>query len=404
MPFPSSKLSPRSGFTRRFLRNQQLFIVVAIALFALVWVTNWRNADFVSILLFSLFVANLTMSAMSRLAPFSSQLRFPYNWLVYLSFLSLVALASATSGVVLIMAVFRLPLASFPSLFWSAGRLGVLVILIVGIIYHLYSDTRAKLERRNLELQHTVEIGKTQSQLQEQELDKAREIQEGLLPKKIPQVRGLEVAGAWQPARVVGGDYFDVLKFSERKIGLCIGDVVGKGITAALLMANLQATFRAFASESVSAAALCPKLNGVLFNNIAPDKFITFCYCMIDAAECRLNYANAGHWPPILLHRSGTAVFLKQGGAPLGIFPDRNYEDAEARLEPGDRLVLYTDGVTEATNSEGQEFGEPKLVELGSRNVALSASDLLETIMKEVASFSAGSFQDDFTLVVVAVK
>ncbi len=125
---------------------------------------------------------------------------------------------------------------------------------------------------------------------------------------------------------------------------------------------------------------------------------------MIDATERRLTYANAGHWPPLLLRRSGTAVSLNEGGAPLGIFPDRNYGDAEVQLEPGDRLILYTDGLTEATDSNGQEFGESKLVDLGILNVALDASHLLEAIMKEVASFSGGSFQDDFTLVVAAVK
>jgi sigma-B regulation protein RsbU (phosphoserine phosphatase) len=300
MPFPGSK----SGSTRSFLANQWLFIVIAIASFALVWLTNSREADFLGTVLFTLFTGNLVLLAMRRLTPLWNNFSFPYNWLVYTSLLFLVALASSSLGILLIMALFRVHLASFPALFWRSGRLGVLVIFIVGILYHLYSDTRARLERSNREL----EIGKTQSQQQEQELEKAREIQEGLLPKKIPQVRGLEVAGAWQPARVVGGDYFDVLKFSERKIALCIGDVVGKGISAALLMANLQATFRAFASESISPADLVQKLNGVICNNIAADKFVTFCCCMIDAAENRLSYANAGHLPPILLRRSGTVV------------------------------------------------------------------------------------------------
>jgi serine phosphatase RsbU (regulator of sigma subunit) len=140
----------------------------------------------------------------------------------------------------------------FSPSYGGSGKLVVIVILIVGSVRHLYKETRVRLEGKNLELQRAVERGKTRSQQQDQELDKAREIQEGLLPKKIPQVRGLEVAGTWQPASVVGGDYFDVLKFSESKIGVCIGDVVGKGINAALLMANLQASFRAFASESVS--------------------------------------------------------------------------------------------------------------------------------------------------------
>jgi sigma-B regulation protein RsbU (phosphoserine phosphatase) len=169
-------------------------------------------------------------------------------------------------------------------------------------------------------------------------------------------------------------------------------------------MANLQASFRAFASEAVSPGTLVGKLNEVISSNIAADKFITFCYCAIDATDNRATYASAGHCPPILFHKSGEAVPLREGGTPLGIFPDRKYEDAGLQLEPGDRLVLYTDGLTEAMNSEEQEFGELRLVELGSRNIALSASEMLAAIKKEVVSFCNGSFQDDFTLVVVAVK
>lgn len=143
----------------------------------------------------------------------------------------------------------------------------------------------------------------------------------------------------------------------------------------------------------------------MICNNIAPDRFVTFCYCTIDMAENRLTFASAGHWPPILFHKSGEAVPLREGGAPLGIFPDRQYEDAGFQLDSGDRLlVLYTDGLTEATNSHGQEFGERGLAELGSRNLEVNAGELLATTKKEVASFCNGNFHDDFTLVVVAVK
>lgn len=404
MPPSSSRLLPPSGSTRRLLTFQPLYLVVAIALFLVVWITNWSHADFIAILLYVFITGNLTTLAMTRLARFFSPLRFPYHWLVYVSFLFLSALASSALCLLLIMAVFRIPFSNYSSEFWVSGRLGVVVITIVGIIYHAYTESRTKLERRNLELQRTVEFEQTHSHLQDQELGKAREIQEGLLPKRIPQLKGLEVSGAWQPARVVGGDYFDVLKFSDRKIGICIGDVVGKGITGALLMANLQASFRAFASESVSPGTLCQKLNEVFSNNVARDKFVTFCYCTIDAADRRLTYASAGHCPPLVLRGSGAAVSLNEGETPLGIIPDQKYADTEAQLEPGDRLVLYTDGLTEAMDSAEQEFGEPRLVELGSRNVALSAAELLKTIMNEVSSFSGGNFQDDFTLVVVAVK
>jgi sigma-B regulation protein RsbU (phosphoserine phosphatase) len=217
-------------------------------------------------------------------------------------------------------------------------------------------------------------------------------------------VGGLEVVGVWLPASVVGGDYFDVLKFSERNIGVCIGDVVGKGINAALLMANLQASFRALASEAISPGTLVGRLNEVISNNTAADKFVTFCYCRIDTTGNGLTFASAGHCSPILFHKSGEAVPLREGGPPLGIFPDRNYEDIGLPLDSGDRLVLYTDGLTEAMNSDEQEFGERRLVELCSRNIAFSATELLATIRKEVVSFCNGSFQDDFTLVVVAVK
>jgi sigma-B regulation protein RsbU (phosphoserine phosphatase) len=406
MMVTSAKLSSRSTGFRAFFSRQLLLVMVSAALFAILWVANVRGPGMglVPILLYVLFIGNLTTPVMNRLAPLSSALRFPWDWVAFLIFLVLTAVAIASLTVAIILPVYGLPISSYFSQLWSAGRLVVVVVLIVGSIRHLHEQSRVHLEGRNLELQHAVEIGNTRSKQQEQELAKAREIQEGLLPKKIPQVRGLEVAGEWQPASTVGGDYFDVLKFSEGKIGVCIGDVVGKGISAALLMANLQASFRAFASEEVSPGTLVGKLNEVLSNNIAADKFITFWYCTVDANENRLTYASAGHWPPILFHKSGEGVFLREGGMPLGIFSDRNYENGGSPLASGDRLVLYTDGLTEATNSEAQEFGERRLLALCSRNIALSAFELLAAIRKEVVSFCNGNFQDDFTLVVVAVK
>jgi phosphoserine phosphatase RsbU/P len=407
MMITSAKLSFRSIGVRTFFSRQLLLVMVSAALFAILWVANVRGpgTGFLSILLYSLFIGNLTTPVMNRLAPLSSRLRFPWDWVAFLTFLFLTAVAIASLTVMIIMAVYRIPIGSYFTQLWSAGRLVVVVVLIVGSIRHLHEESRVHLEGKNLELQRAVEMGNTRSKQQEQELAKAREIQEGLLPKKIPQVRGLDVAGAWQPASTVGGDYFDVLKFSEKKIGVCIGDVVGKGISAALLMANLQASFRAFASEEVSPSTLVRKLNEVISNNIAPDKFVTFWYCTIDTNENRLTYASAGHWPPILFHKSGEGIPLRGvGGTPLGILPDWNYEEEAFPLSSGDRLVLYTDGLTEAMNSDQQEFGERRLLELCSNNIAFSAAELLTTIRKEVVSFCNGNFQDDFTLLVVAVK
>ena len=372
-----------------------MLFVVAVALFAVLWVTNVRGpgTGFVPVLLYTLIIGNLTTPIMNHLAPFSSRLRFPLDWIAYLTLLFLTAVAIVSLTLTIVIVLYGASFESFFTQLWSTGKLVVVVILIVGSVRHLHEESRVRLEGKNLELQRAVEIGNTRSQQQEQELDKAREIQEGLLPKKIPQVRGLEVAGTWQPARVVGGDYFDVLKFSESNIGACIGDVVGKGTSAALLMANLQASFRAFASEAVSPRTLVSKLNEVISNNIAADKFVTFCYCTIDTTYNRLTHASAGHCPPILFHKSGEAVPLKEGGTPLVIFPDRKYEDAGLQLESGDRLVLYTDGLTEAMNSDEQEFGERRLVELGSRNIALSASEMLAAIKKRWSASATRVFR-----------
>lgn len=396
----------RSDGIRTFFSRQGILFVVAVALFAVLWAANVRNPDvgFVPVLLYTLVIGNFTAPIMIRLAHVYSRFRFPFDWIAFLIFLSLTAVVSVFLTVTIEMLVYGIPFGLFFAQVRGTGKFVFTVILIVGSIRHLYSETRDRLERKNRELQRAVEMGNTRSKQQEQELSKAREIQEGLLPKRISQIKGLEVAGTWQPASVVGGDYFDVLKLSENKIGVCIGDVVGKGISAALLMANLQASFRALVSEELSPCALMGKLNEVISNNIAPDKFVTVCYGTIDTTENRLTYASAGHWPPILFRKSGEAVALKDGGAPLGVFPDRRYEDAELRLDSGDRLVLYTDGLTEAMNSEEEEFGERRLVELCCREIGLSAADLLDAIRKEVVGFCSGCFRDDFTLVVVAVK
>jgi sigma-B regulation protein RsbU (phosphoserine phosphatase) len=399
-----ARFSTSSPAFRSFLARQQLLLTVGVALFAVLKVVNWEGAEFGPIAIYSFVIGNLTWPAMNRLTPFSDRFRSPFNWFVFVPTLFLVALASSTVALLVTLAAYRAPLSVFRQQFWAGGRLGVLMVLIVGCVIHFYNQTRANLERKNRELQRTVEDSMTETQEQKQELDKAREIQEGLLPKKIPQVRGLEIAGAWQPARTIGGDFYDVVKFSDRKMGVCIGDVVGKGISAALLMANLQASFRAFTSEAISPGALVGKMNGVLCNNIAADKFVTFCYCTIDVVESRLTYAGAGHWPPILLRRSGETLVLRDGGPPLGIFPGGEYEDIGVDLESGDQVVFYTDGLTEVVNSEGQEFGERRLVELGSQNLRLSANQLLEKIVKEVTQFSVGNFQDDLTMVVVSVK
>jgi hypothetical protein len=197
MTFSIAKFLSRPGGARTFFSRQGVLFVVAIALFAVLWGTNVRGpgTGFVPVLLYTLVIGNLTTPIMNLLAPLCSGLRFPFDWVAYLIFLFLTAVAGASLTVAITMVVYQAPFGSFFAQLWSTGKLFVIVILIVGSVRHLHDKTRVHLEGKNLELQRAVEIGNTRSKQQAREMDKAREIQEGLLPKKIPQVRGLEVAG-----------------------------------------------------------------------------------------------------------------------------------------------------------------------------------------------------------------
>ncbi|HJZ51446.1 MAG TPA: SpoIIE family protein phosphatase [Candidatus Acidoferrales bacterium] len=262
-------------------------------------------------------------------------------------------------------------------------------------------------------LQKQVQIGRDRrearqqaiafTRAQERESAEARSIQQGFLPKEIPQLAGYEIVGAWQPARVVGGDYYDVLPFGKETLGLCIGDVAGKGLPAALLMSNLQAAFRGFASPAVSPEALCDKLNSLICRNIASDRFITFFYAQLDGVARQLRYTNAGHNAPIVAHKDGSHDRLREGGGILGVFPVQAFDMGVYDLAAGDRVLLFTDGVTEACNPEGEEFGDARLLQLLEENRELSAEDLQRKILSVVAEFCRGHWLDDATLIAIAV-
>jgi phosphoserine phosphatase RsbU/P len=237
----------------------------------------------------------------------------------------------------------------------------------------------------------------------EQEIAEARAIQQGLLPKEIPQLPGYEIAVAWQSALTVGGDYYDILPFGEDELGLCIADVAGKGLPAAFLMSNLQAAVRGLASPAVSPDALCARLNALLCRNMTHDRFITFFYAQLDGPSRRLRYASAGHNPPVLQRRDGSHERLTEGGGVLGVFPDQTFDLGTAQLVAGDRLIFFTDGVTEANSPEGEEFGEARLLALLGEHRSLSAGELQKNILRAAADFSGGHWRDDATLVILAV-
>ncbi len=240
-------------------------------------------------------------------------------------------------------------------------------------------------------------------QEQEREYAEAKAIQEKLLPREIPQMPGYEIASAWQSARLVGGDYFDILPLDEKMLGICIADVSGKGMPAALLMSNLQAAVRGLSSLSVAPHLLCGRLNSIVYRNTDSDRFITFFYAQLDGPARRLAYVNAGHNAPFVVRSDGSHERLREGGTVLGVFASPNYERGSAQLSPGDRVVLFTDGVTEVCSPEGEEFGEARLLRLLKDHRRLSADQLRAKILAVVAEFSGGRWQDDATLLVLAV-
>jgi sigma-B regulation protein RsbU (phosphoserine phosphatase) len=261
-------------------------------------------------------------------------------------------------------------------------------------------------------LRTEIDKGRTrrrQRQLEARELDEARRIQRKLLPATLPQLEGCELAASWQPASGVSGDCFDAIAFGPSRLGLSIADVIGKGIPAALLMSNLQAAVRAFATEAAQPAELCQQVNRILCGNIAEGRFISFVYCILDTDLGVLTYCNAGHYPPILVHADGSVERLGIGGPVMGVFPDAAYEQGRVVAGSGDRLVLFTDGITEVLRAgaddqgpEHVDFGEERLTSLAVEHRACSAPALQARLVTAVTSFAGGTFQDDATLIVLA--
>jgi uncharacterized protein YndB with AHSA1/START domain len=252
--------------------------------------------------------------------------------------------------------------------------------------------------------QFGIETPSLRLRKQAQEYEEAKQIQQALMPKEIPQMPGLEISGSWRPARIVGGDYFDVLEFGASRLGLCIADVSGKGMPAALLMSNLQAVVKGLAAENTSPKELLEKVNRVMWRNTTEAKFITLFYGLLDGNRKTLQYANAGHNAPVLTREDGVQVRLEQGGLILGAFEECIYDQGEIDLRPGDRLVMFTDGLSEAVDGNGEEFGEKRLAEAARGNRQLSAEALHHCLLDRVTDFCGGKFEDDATVLVIAVS
>jgi phosphoserine phosphatase RsbU/P len=395
---PLPRLSPQLGLT--FWQLQVLLVGIAAAVAGLYWLLQ-GNTNPTSQLLSTFIIGNCNWLAVVVAMPAFTKQKHPWDLFAYLAVLLPVAgVASSIASV-----VSRILTGRMQDLFrldWVDIRSGTFFSLIVGVAFFMTGQARARLERRNRELESQITIGQIKLQAHDAELKAAHEIQAHLLPRELPQMRPFQIACAWEPARSVGGDYFDVLTLGPQQLGVCIADVSGKGITAALLMANLQAAVRAFAPGSSGPGALCRTLNETLCGSVAPGKFVTLFYGVIDSDTLTLRFENAGHSSPIVL-RGEEATILTDGGTVLGLFPKAAYEERRFELRPGDCLLLTTDGVTEAADENDQEFGNERVIAAARAARSLGAQAIRTRILEDVTRFCNGNFQDDASLIVVTV-
>lgn len=391
----------KSAKLSRFFRDQGIYLFIALVVGAIFWALGQPINPF-TVILYSLCIGNLLSPPVQRLHVLYEK-PAPYDWLIFLALLGV--LFWPVYGLTTVIVWWLAPPGpqSLRQLMTTGWKLPVLVTLVYGVMNFLYGKSKARLERRNVELERMVEAGAARLEIQEQELQRAREIQQSLLPKEIPQLTGFEVASAWQPARTVGGDYFDVLKLGDSRLAMCVADVAGKGVPAALLMANVQASLRASVRDLNSPARVCSMVNSMLCESIAADKFVTFFCGVLDAHTRAFRYCNAGHPYPILVS-SGSVRILDQGGAVLGVFPDWKYEDCSIDLRSGDRLLLFTDGIIEAEDSHGDEFGVARVAAFTKAHATSSAAELNEQLLAQVTKFCGAQFHDDATLLVLAAN
>ena len=234
-----------------------------------------------------------------------------------------------------------------------------------------------------------------------QEIEIAKQVQARLFPQTQPPLKTLEYAGLCIQARKVGGDYYDFLNLGGGRLGFVIGDISGKGIAAALLMANLQANLRSQCALALDQPQrlLC-SVNQLFCDNTPDGAFATLFFAEYDDTSSRLRYANCGHLPALLLHSDNTVERLDATATVLGIFKDWDCEIGECQLNPGDTLALYTDGITESYNSADEQFGEQRLIEALRRHCDACSQAALSAIVDEVQRFSPYEQHDDITLIV----
>jgi sigma-B regulation protein RsbU (phosphoserine phosphatase) len=254
----------------------------------------------------------------------------------------------------------------------------------------------------------TTAIGREMAQRERlnRELEIAREVQEHLFPQRLPKVLGLDYCGQCRPAREVGGDYYDFLSLPGGRLGIAIGDISGKGVGAALMMASLEASLRALVSVIDDPAELMDRVNTLVYQASASNRYATLFYAQYDPQSRRMSYVNAGHNPPVVLRNCAGScrVFrLETGGPVVGLLPNR-YERGVFSHEPGDLVVLFTDGISESMNVRYEDWGEERLIACAKTCHGLPVMEGMTRILAAAQAFAAGASQhDDMTLVVLRV-
>lgn len=274
---------------------------------------------------------------------------------------------------------------------WGLAFGGTTAVAILGVLAYRF---RLELEASRHELART-----------EAELSFARKVQRELFPRELPRTGGLELAAICIPARGISGDYYDVVALEDGRHILAVADISGKGISAAILMAHVHALLRVLASLDTNPSSVCARLSRHLHQVTDASRFATLFYADWTPRERRLRYVNAGHNPPLLM-RADSASMLSEGGIPLGIVPEPSYEMGDLVLEPGNLLVLYSDGITEASQLDGAErveFGEERLRRIVAEARHRRPAEIQKHVLEAVRAFSAKEPEDDMTLMVVKV-
>ena len=238
------------------------------------------------------------------------------------------------------------------------------------------------------------------------EMGVAGKVLQDLLPHGCPALEGLEVGAVYEPCSQVGGDYYDFIPLAEDRWGIAVADVAGKGIPAALLVAALRASIFSLASSGLALRTIMNRVNRLLYESVGETRYATLFYGVLDVPLRRIIYINAGHQPPVLIRANGQVELIHAGGLPVGLFPGPRYFEQDLQLGAGDLLGLYTDGITESADREGELYGRDRLARLlrRERDVGSRAPDVCSLVLKEARRFRRGAPDDDATVVVLRAR